>query len=116
MKNLLSHAEQGKEYYLSTGEHAAIVRKTENGMEFLELQSPGTKGYPPNGYAPLTDKTLRKRFGCEKSHSIYGIKLEAQSILIDIESLYESDEFKDVLGFINTEGKNQMKGANGSVK
>ncbi len=116
VKNLLSHAEQGKEYYLSTGEHAAIVRKTENGMEFLELQSPGTKGYPPNGYAPLTDKTLRKRFGCEKSHSIYGIKLEAQSILIDIESLYESDEFKDVLGFINTEGKNQMKGANGSVK
>lgn len=116
VKNLLSHAEQGKEYYLSTGKHAAIVRKTENGMEFLELQSPGTKGYPPNGFAPLTDKILRKRFGCKNSHSIYGIKLEAQSTLIDIESLYESDEFKDVLGFINTEGKNQMKGANGSVK
>lgn len=116
VKNLLSHAEQGKEYYLSTGKHAAIVRKTENGMEFLELQSPGTKGYPPNGFTPLNDKTLRKRFGCKNSHSVYGIKLEAQSTLIDIESLYESDEFKDVLGFINTEGKNQMKGANGSVK
>ena len=114
--NLFSRVELGKEYYLATGKHAAIVRKTENGMEFLELQSPEIKGYPLNGFLPLTDKTLRKRFGCKKSHSVYGIKLEAQSTMIDAESLYESYEFKDIHGFINTEGKNQMKGANGSVK
>lgn len=116
VNNLLSHIEQGKEYYLATGRHAAIIRKTENGMEFLELQSPETEGYPLNGFLPLTDKSLRKRFGCKRSHSSFGIKLEAQSTLIDIESLYESDEFKDILGFINTKGKNQMKGVGGSVK
>ena len=37
-------------------------------------------------------------------------------ILIDIESLRDSLEFQDVLGYINTEEAQQMKGGSGHVK
>ena len=37
-------------------------------------------------------------------------------ILIDIESLRDSLEFQDILGYINTEEAQQMKGGSGHVK
>lgn len=117
VKKLLTRVEPGKEYYLATGRHAAIIRRTEKGYEYLELQSPETKGYPLNGFRKLNDKELRDRFECQKTNSIKYIgKIEARSILIDAESLYNNYEFQSLLGFINTEGKNQMKGDNGRVR
>lgn len=117
VKKLLSRVEPGKEYYLATGRHAAIIRKVEKGYEYLELQSPETKGYPINEFRNLNDKELRDRFDCQKTHNLKYIgKIEAKSILIDAESLYKNSEFQSLLGFINTEGKNQMKGVNGRVR
>jgi len=39
VKQLLKTVEEGKEYYLSTGKHAAIVRKHDGKFQYLELQS-----------------------------------------------------------------------------
>lgn len=117
VKKLISHVEPNKEYYLATGGHAAIIRKSENRYEYLELQSPETKGYAHNGFSVLNDRVLRERFGCKKSHTIKYIgKIEAPSVLIDAESLYDIDEFKFLLGFINTNKNSQIKGSDGLVR
>ena len=102
-----------KEYYLATGRHAAIIRKTSKGLEYLELQDNELF----NGYKKLTHKVLTKRFGCKKSHNLkYVGKVEAESILIDVDSLKNNEEFKKILGFINTNSGKQLKGSGGSVK
>lgn len=103
--------EKGKEYYLGTGQHAAIIRKTETGFEYLELQSATS-----NGFKPLTDDVLKRRFGCKRSHSNYGTKLKASNQLIECESLGQSSEFQRLLGYINTAEGSQRKGVKGSVK
>ncbi|MDS3020852.1 hypothetical protein RKZ89_00510, partial [Streptococcus pneumoniae] len=47
VKELLEKAENGKEYYLATGRHAAIIRKNDNLVEYLELQSKFVNGFKP---------------------------------------------------------------------
>ena len=109
--DLLKTIKDDKEYILSTGEHTAVVRKAEKGFEYLELQSPTA-----NGFKHLGKEELKNRFGCKKSHSIHGHKLEASNILIKAESLSNSSEFKEFLKYINTDKANQKKGARGSAK
>ena len=109
--DLLKTIKDDKEYILSTGEHTAVVRKAEKGFEYLELQSP-----TDNGFKHLGKEELKNRFNCKKSHSVHGVKLETKNVLIDRESLSQSDEFKQILKYINTEKENQKKGASGSAK
>ncbi len=80
----------GKEYRLMCGRHAAIIRNTENGYEYLELQSPTRNGWKSftekerlkvkgitDGkveYETIKEKcsmadTLKNRFGCRVSKS-----------------------------------------------
>lgn len=118
IRKLLQNVEEGKEYYLSTGKHAAIIRKIYDDslnfhFEYLELQS---RFAEENKFKRLNDTTLKKRFGCQKSYTTIGIKLEATSTLIDIESLGESAEFQALLEYINTNDKDQKKGDLGNVK
>ena len=108
---LLKTITDSKEYILSTGDHTAVIRKAEKGFEFLELQSATN-----NGFKHLGKEELKNRFGCKKSHSIHGHKLECSNILIDRESLGNSSEFKELLKYLNTNKTNQKKGASGSVK
>lgn len=103
---------QDKEYYLATGRHAAIVRKNGKVPEYLELQSPNND----NGYKPLNKKKLKSRFYCQRTYTIAGRKIKASSILIDVESLAKSDEFKKLIGYINTNKNSQKKGADGNEK
>ncbi|MDO4764230.1 MAG: minor capsid protein [Flavobacteriaceae bacterium] len=111
VNRLLNNGEIGKEYILTTGKHASIIKKSkEKGWEYLELQSP-----IKNGYEPLTNYSLKKRFKCQKSHTSYGMKLTSSSCLIKIDDLY-SDDLKDLLGYINTEAQKQMKGIEGKIK
>lgn len=106
---LLKTVKEGHEYYLVTGGHAAIVRKTENGMEFLELQSAVR-----NGWKPLDRDALRYRFGCKTSHSNYGTKYELTNTLIDIDNVKNHEsEFANLMGYINTESGKQLKGMAG---
>jgi hypothetical protein len=109
--SLVKQMKNGKEYYLATGKHAAIVRKTENGFEYLELQSA-----TQNGFKPLTNERLKKRFKCQKSRTLYGTKIETLNILIEAKSLSTSKEFKKLLEYINTEKTKQYKGLKGYAK
>ena len=108
---LLGMVEESKEYYFCVGKHAAIIRRVEKGFEYLELQSP-----TDNGFKPLTKGVLKKRFGCQKSHTCLGTKIQASNQLIECESLSKSSEFQKLLGYINTSSGNQKKGVRGSVK
>lgn len=108
---LLKTVENNKEYILVTGAHSAVVRKGIKGFEYLEMQRPDVKGF-----LPLTTDALKRRFGCKKSHSVSGYKIETSSILFDRESLSNSEEFKHLLGYINTPEEKQKKGMFGYAK
>ena len=109
---LLDNTYYDKEYFLITGSHASIIKHTkEAGWQYLELQSSKF-----NGYKPLNNEILKTRFRCKKSHSVYGNKLEATSVLLDINDFKNNNKFKDVLGYINTSTDKQVKGAGGYAK
>lgn len=109
--SLLGKVQDGKEYALGVGRHMAIVRKSGDGYEYLELQSAYS-----NGFKALDDNVLKRRFGCQKSHTTYGHKYQVSGELIEVESLGKNREFQNLLGYINTEEGKQMKGVLGSVK
>ena len=48
--------------------------------------------------------------------STYGIKLEQQAYLANIETIANNYEFQKMMGFINTRPESQMKGIDGDVK
>lgn len=104
---LLSSMQEGNEYYLATGGHAAIVRRNGDVYQYLELQHPSNG----NGWHTLEDNILRQRFGCRETRSS-----ACSSFLMDVDSLANSVEFRNILGFINTAESNQRKGAVGNVR
>ena len=104
--DLLSKMEEGKEYWMGVGRHASIVRKGANGYEYLELQSADH-----NGWHPLTNDVLSWRFGCSRRR-----KYSQNARLMDVEKLAASDDFREVLPYINTAADQQRKGAGGGIK
>lgn len=110
-RNLLKNCQKNKEYYFTCGKHAVIVRRSDSGFEYLELQSP-----IENGFKPLTNNVLKDRFKAQKSHTIYGVKMERKNCLIDIELLGKNPLFRRLLGYINTELSKQVKGIAGKLK
>ncbi|MCQ2565072.1 MAG: phage head morphogenesis protein, partial [Clostridia bacterium] len=109
--NLLKEVEYNKPYIFVIGKHTAIIRRTKEGFEYLELQSPVS-----NGFKKLTNKTLKERFGAKKTNTLYGEKIPSRTILIDAETLGKNSEFKKILGYINTNKEKQIKGAGGHIK
>lgn len=106
-KKILSMLEEGKEYYLSVGGHAAIVRVQNGVPQYLELQSNYTNGWMDFG--DVSD-TLKYRFACSSSSTRY-----APAYATDISQL-DGEEFENILGYINTNADKQRKGASGGVK
>lgn len=104
---LLGGMTPGKEYYLATGQHAAIVRNTGDHYEYLELQHPSNG----NGWHELDDYMLVARFGASPNHTV-----TYSNYLIEVESLGQSPEFINVLGYINTAEIDQRKGGSGNVR
>lgn len=118
---IIQGLEYDKEYYMGVGKHAAIIRNTENGAEYLELQSKNKNGWKSFDEYGSIVMTLRKRFGCRKT--VDKMKLakttltfEKPVLLIDVDSLRGNNEFKEILGYINTSVSDQKKGALGGVK
>jgi hypothetical protein len=110
--NMLKTVDWDKEYYLAVGKHAAIVRATkQSGYEYLELQSATS-----NGFKPLTGNVLSRRFGATKSRTALGYKYNTTVVLIDCDTLKGNDEFRKILGYMNTSADNQIKGVSGYVK
>ena len=108
--NLLKNIENAnKPYILVTGKHAAVIKKVDEGFQYLELQSATN-----SGWKSLDDYVLRRRFKAQKSHSSLGMKYEAESLLIDSETLGNSEQFPNVLQYINT--KNPLRGGGGREK
>lgn len=108
-ERLMTQMKPGKEYYMATGRHAAVVReKVDGGYQYLELQS----GIPSeNGWQPLTQRALYERFGCQDGHST-----EWSNYLISLDSLQNNTEFLNLLGYINTDKSAQVKGVRGHVR
>jgi len=111
---LLKKVETGKEYYLCVGQHASIVRKTEDGtLQYLELQSAYNSGWTDFNGNPKN--TLHDRFGCT-SISDYGTS-STYDFMLDLEdSDFSTDDFKSLLGYINTSDSEQKKGKYGTIK
>ncbi len=111
---LLKQVETGKEYYLCVGRHASIVRKTEDGtLQYLELQSARNSGWTNFNGNPKN--TLHDRFGCT-STSDYGTSSTYDFMLDLEESDFSTDDFKSLLGYINTSDSEQKKGKYGTIK
>jgi len=110
--NFLKQCEIGKEYYLCVGRHASIVRKNEDGvLQYLELQSATRSGWTKFNGNPRY--TLTTRFGCSSS-SGHGEKYDFMLNITD--SDFNTDEFRSLLGYINTDEKSQVKGHGGTIK
>ena len=110
-KGLLKQMEEGKEYVLSTGRHASIVRLYKGKQQYLELQSPYENGWKDFGStAKEATNVLTYRFGCFTGNNF------AESRLIDADSFKDSDEFRALVGYINTAESAQKKGASGNVR
>lgn len=108
-ERLMSSMEVGREYYLATGAHAAVVRLNSNGVyQYLELQS-GIQ--EENGWHTLTPWSLYQRFGCED-----GQLSACSSYLIELDSLQNNEEFLNLLGYINTNESEQVRGERGHVR
>ena len=107
---VLEGVEDGKEYYFDAGKHAAIVRKKEGKLQYLELQS------PTNGWYDLNDNVLKNRFGCAHSKARFGTTVLQTSRLIETSKLASNEEFISLMGYINTDREKQKKGEGGGIK
>lgn len=112
-ENLLKQCEVGKEYYLYVGRHAAIVRKTaDEVLQYLELQSPTQSGW--HDFNGNVRYTLVNRFGCSSKSNKWSQEIHG---MIDIaDSDFNTDDFKRLLGYINTADSEQKKGQYGTTK
>jgi hypothetical protein len=111
--------QEGHEYIFTTGRHSAITRIINGEMQYLELQSAKDSGWHSfeetlnqgtwyERKMSISD-TLKWRFAC-------GSRAVSDSSLIDIDVFKDSDEFRDLLGYINTAEDQQKKGASGTIK
>nr|DAG08831.1 MAG TPA: minor capsid protein [Caudoviricetes sp.] len=109
---LLKMCESGKEYYLCVGRHSAIVRKTDDGvLQYLELQSATRSGWTDFNGNPRY--TLKNRFGCTQTSGSSAY----YDFMIDLnDSNFDTDDFRSLLGYINTTENEQRKGSNGAIK
>lgn len=99
---LMGKTQIGKLYYLTYGRHAAVVRRTAKGYEFLELQSS-----LDNGWKKLNGKIFEKRFHGRGA---------CPGILIDVDLLKQDKSFLSMMGYINTKPSEQKKGSLGFTK
>ncbi len=107
VSQLLSGVKDDVEYYLASGQHAAIIRHNNNQFEYLELQHQSDG----NGWHSLNKDILKCRFGCESDRLI-----PSKSYMMNVNSLSKNNEFKNILGYINTAEQDQMKGTKGYVR
>lgn len=124
---ILRELPKDKEYVLVAGKHASIVRNSEEfGLQYMELQSAKHSGWNPFEldlemygikHHLSTEEILKERFGCLKSEKrIAGDVIKHRVIVADVDSFKSTEEFKEMLGYINTDSDKQQKGEKGSVK
>ena len=108
-----------KEYILGIAHHMAIIRKQDNSevIEYLELQEADEK---ENTFKVFNKDVLNDRFGGKEARKKFNStnkklglsgdnKLKHPVNLIDIDDLKDNENFKKILGYINTAGNEQQK-------
>lgn len=107
-RGLLDGADKSERHILRTGRHGAVVRWNESAdtWEYLELQSSENRGWHT-----LDDEALRRRFVCKNRR-----KNAYVSSIASVEDLAKSDDFAELLQYINTAEDKQKKGAGGGIK
>ena len=117
---ILLGLDKGKEYYFAIGRHAAIVKNTDEGLKYLELQSryPERNGWQPMGNSLReVSAKLNDRFGATKSQRrVLRMPIMSQVFLMDVESFKGNKEFEKVTEYFNTNADQQKKGVEGDVK
>lgn len=114
---VLDKLELNKEYYFVTGKHAAIVRRTEDNWEYLELQSPTESGWTSFSAYGSRLETLYKRFGCRKTvDRRFGRVWEQEAFAMEVDSFKNNKDFEYILGYLNTAKGNEQKGDDGYIK
>lgn len=97
--HVLGKVKKEKPYILSAGNHTAVVRRNKNNLlEYLELQDKDKYGW-----FTLNDKNMKVLFNLKENIDKTKI-LTMPSILFDVESLIKSNEFLDLLRYLNTSG------------
>lgn len=106
--DIISNIETNKEFVLSAGRHITIIKRTERGgFYYLELQG----DQESNGWIKVgkdrdeIERVLKERFRCRKTvrrNSKTGKPTRSSILLIDVDSFKKTDEFKDILGYLNT--------------
>jgi hypothetical protein len=102
---LIKRVEEGEKYVFIGGHHGAVVTRRNNVLQYLELQS----GYD-NGWHDFDNNpkfTFATRFDA-KSRGGWG-----KAVMFNVNDVKGSEEFKDLLGYINTAEDKQKKGKNG---
>lgn len=104
----LQSLENDKEYILAFASHAAIVRNTKYGAQYLELQESTYQ----NGWKYIANEdTLMCRFVDEALPT----EQYRSGLLIEAESIAKNKEIRKIMGYIQT-STNQEKGIGGNVK
>ncbi len=123
--NVLESLDIDTEYYFTAGRHAAIVRRTQNDIEYLELQS---NNHERNGWTSFNNsrygsmsETLYRRFKCRKTPDTIKIgdrkiTFSRKIFIAKVDSFKGNAGFEQILGYINTKPENQKKGTSGDVK
>lgn len=106
---LIKRVEEGKQYFFVGGQHAAIVRRHNNVLQYLELQSPSDNGW--HNFDGNPRYNFSTRFGARN-----GRGMDETALMFDVDDIKGSGEFRDLLGYINTSADEQKKGKNGSIK
>lgn len=110
IKAALETVEMGKEYVLVAGQHCSVIRLTEKGYEYLELQSrnPEWNGWRPMGKEWADIKTtLSRRFAYRQP---------VTGGLCDIEAIKSNEDLLQNIGYINTDPSESLRGIGGGIK
>lgn len=110
---IVKNIEKGKEYILSVGKHAAIVKSIDEKVYYLELQD---KENNKNKWYNLTIGELKNRFGAKQQNKSFGRVLTTTTTLVEIDSLFNNAQTLEILCYINTDEKYQQKGIEGGKK
>ncbi len=113
--------DENKEYYFAVGRHAAIVKRTQDDIFYLELQSSNEKN---NGWTNfkndrfgIMSETLKERFGCRSTpRRLDGDYMPSPVVAIEVDSFKGNKEFKELMGYINTSTSDEKKGESGHEK
>ena len=107
VKDLMAKMKPDKEYMLTCGSHASIVKVDADGTYYyLELQS--ARG---SGWCQFEENTLKWRFGLPKTSKYWW-----QTELVNVTDYTPDENYRELLGYLNTAADAQKKSIYGTIK